>query len=187
MFLLVGFGEVVSASYSLYTESNRGPYGESLQNANSIAFRDNIYIYDNSERIRVFDKSGTELKSWRVNTAHGAADLTFDSADRLVVRPVRRGMALTFDREGNLVDERKDPISDFRSLQRRTEPIVDGSVFLLENDAVYRIRPNGKRETVIPAGAPRPLPAPILLAHGVFVYIVGCGLRLAQQSQRNAA
>lgn len=131
----------------------RGTHGRSLVSPVSIAVSrsEEIFVFTDYSRIRVFDRTGAELRGWRVNAGLGHAVLAFDSNGVLHVATVRNDMHYAFDAFGRLLEKAED-----RTALERVETIrrsalgPAGQTYRIRGNGVIRSTPGGQAIVVVP-------------------------------------
>lgn len=173
---------------SWWYDSARGPrgaHGRSLVSPVAIAVsrREEIFVFAEYSRIRVFDRAGVELRSWQIDAGLGHAVLAFDSDDVLHVATVRNGMHYAFDAFGRRLSRTEDSRAFERIASSRGSALGPaGESYTIRGNGVIRTSNTG--DVVVVPPSPRwvvlgALQRLMIGAAGCLAPLVGIALRRA--------
>lgn len=191
VFVGLGLALILGGAAATVYEARRSESYPIIRYPTAIAVSDanEIFLYSEWSRIRVFDSSGKQLRSWRVDTSEGMAVLHFEEPEVLEVASARNDRLYRFTTAGELLSSVRDPeaLERIGIDGRRAARGPDGETYRIENMSVTRSK--GGAVEVVVRGVPgilRPLyrfalPPIVLAVHGMVVLALGAAL-VAQRS-----
>ena len=163
----------------------RGAHGPSLVSPVAIAVsrREEIFVFAEWGRIRVFDRAGVELRSWRIDAGLGVAALAFDPNDVLHVATARNDTDYAFDAFGRLLSKSRDSDAFERIASSRGSALGPaGESYTIRGNGVIRTS-NAGDVVVVPPSPPwvvlRAVQRLTIGALGCLAPLVGIALRRA--------